>query len=114
MQDVKVEFERGDVEPQVFPLLHPSRLGNGFEHHKGDYPQLVAMGAGFSAEQYPVCLPSQLTVQQGIGTIGSYLEIRRKETDWKTFTVTNYHCSRALRAYNFPTLPLQNQATSLR
>ena len=95
LQDVKVQFERGDVEPQGFPLLYPSRYGKKFERHQGDYPQVVPMGACFSAEKYPICMPTKREVQPGIGTIGGYLEIRRKGGDWKKFAVTNYHCSRA-------------------
>ena len=95
LQDVKVQFERGDVEPQGFPLLYPSRYGYDFEHHHGDYPQVVPMGACFSAEKYPICMPTEREVQPGIGTIGGYLEIRRKGGDRKKFAVTNYHCSRA-------------------
>ena len=53
------------------------------------------MGAGFCAEKYPVCTPSDDKIQPMLGTIGGYLEIRRKGGDWEKFAVTNYHCSRA-------------------
>ncbi|KAL8788620.1 MAG: hypothetical protein Q9195_007215 [Heterodermia aff. obscurata] len=76
LQDVKIEFEHGDVEPQGFPECYPTRTGATYEIHIGDYPELVPMGAPFSAEKYHECLDSKRMVQPGIGTIGGYLESR--------------------------------------
>ena len=90
LHDVKVELERGDVYPMVFPLRTPtqSRTVDSPDIHVQEYPQRVPMGSDFGPEKY---------FPKGNGpsaTIGGFLEVIQEDQTYKKYAFTNYHCVR--------------------
>ena len=91
--DVQIEFERGDVDPSVFPLQTPNRDAEGpHEYIKEDYAIKASLGADFSPEEYFMCQGQRTNGFSA--TIGGYLELRINNGPWKKYAVTNYHCIR--------------------
>ena len=90
LHDVKVEFERGDVYPMIFPLRTPTqtRTADDPDVHAQEYPQRVPMGSDFGPEKY---------FPKGNGpsaTIGGYLELLQADQTYQKYAFTNYHCVR--------------------
>lgn len=101
LDDVNVEFERGDVEPLAnFPLRTPARDARVHEFYstEEDYPERVPMGADFGPQKYFTV--DGKPVPGPLGTIGGYLEIRHRAQNgpWKKYAVTNYHVVRSAMA----------------
>ncbi|KAL8827795.1 MAG: hypothetical protein Q9191_002969 [Dirinaria sp. TL-2023a] len=95
LADVKVEFERGNIDPSMtFPVIKPTEAGEYNEVIREHYPDRVPMGAGFGPDRYLRLGANGNVVMGPTATIGGYLEIRSKEGQWKKYAITNYHCVR--------------------
>lgn len=94
LQEVQVEFERGDgVFGLTFdvPAIRDSK--DFSDYIEGDYPERVSMGADFGPEKYFPGSYGEIAAGP-VATIGGYIEIRRNHGDWKKYAITNYHCVR--------------------
>ena len=98
LDDVNVEFERGDVEPLAnLPPAREARL-HEFYSTQEDYPERVPMGADFGPHTYLTV--DGKPVPGPWGTIGGYLEIRHRaqKGPWKRYAVTTYQAVRSAMA----------------
>ena len=95
LRDVQVEFERGNVEPSMaFPMIKPTKAGDGYDIIKEVYPERVSTGLSFGPDRYFQLSPDKPVINGRSATIGGYLEIRPKGGQWKKYALTNYHCVR--------------------
>ena len=94
LNDVKVEFERGDVFGVAFPLRdHDGEPRNG-DVLETAYTDQVSIGSNFGPAKYFTRAPSRLPLKGPFGTIGGYLVAKKVGEKPIKLGISNHHTIR--------------------